>query len=145
MKGKGRAGGQNYIRRDGTTWTFFACALHEGAIGRQRGDCCGNVCLVRVRCFYLHHRHPPCPVLALYRFHQLAQLTTYLLPSANNREMNTFHQLTHPTTYPLPPANNREMNEHNIEIGIIGADRKFRILSPSEVKREGSTRPNYCC
>lgn len=26
------------------------------------------------------------------------------------------------------------MNEHNIEIGIIGADRKFRILTPSEVR-----------
>ncbi|EWM26547.1 proteasome subunit alpha type 2 [Nannochloropsis gaditana] len=27
-----------------------------------------------------------------------------------------------------------EMNESNIEIGIIGADRKFRILTPAEVK-----------
>jgi len=35
----------------------------------------------------------------------------------------------------LPPSfSHREMNEHNIEIGIIGADRKFRILTPAEVK-----------
>jgi 20S proteasome subunit alpha 2 len=27
-----------------------------------------------------------------------------------------------------------EMNEINIEIGIIGADKKFRILTPAEVK-----------
>ena len=26
------------------------------------------------------------------------------------------------------------MNEINIEIGIIGADKKFRILTPAEVK-----------
>lgn len=40
------------------------------------------------------------------------------------------------TTPPVTPDRNphREMNEHNIEIGIIGADRKFRILSPSEVR-----------
>lgn len=42
-----------------------------------------------------------------------------------------------PLTLTLPshtPTPHREMNEHNIEIGIIGADRKFRILSPSEVR-----------
>lgn len=27
-----------------------------------------------------------------------------------------------------------EMNEHNIEIGIIGEDKKFRILTPSQIK-----------
>jgi len=27
-----------------------------------------------------------------------------------------------------------EMNEHNIELGIIGEDKKFRILTPSQVK-----------
>jgi len=27
-----------------------------------------------------------------------------------------------------------EMNEHNIELAVIGADRKFRILSPAEVR-----------
>jgi 20S proteasome subunit alpha 2 len=26
------------------------------------------------------------------------------------------------------------MNENNIEIGIIGDDRKFRVLTPAEVK-----------
>lgn len=27
-----------------------------------------------------------------------------------------------------------EMTEHNIEVGIVGADRKFRVLTPAEVK-----------
>jgi hypothetical protein len=27
-----------------------------------------------------------------------------------------------------------EMNEFNIEIGIVGADRQFRILTPAEVR-----------
>ncbi len=27
-----------------------------------------------------------------------------------------------------------EMNEHNIELGIIGEDRKFQVLTPSQVK-----------
>jgi len=27
-----------------------------------------------------------------------------------------------------------EMNENNIELGIIGQDKKFRILTPSQVK-----------
>jgi len=27
-----------------------------------------------------------------------------------------------------------EMNEHNIELGIIGEDKKFRILTPSQIK-----------
>ncbi|RHY17425.1 hypothetical protein DYB30_004413 [Aphanomyces astaci] len=27
-----------------------------------------------------------------------------------------------------------EMNEHNIEVGVIGTDKKFRVLTPSEVK-----------
>ena len=40
--------------------------------------------------------------------------------------------LTHSSL--LPSSSHREMNEHNIEIGIIGADRKFRILTPAEVK-----------
>lgn len=26
------------------------------------------------------------------------------------------------------------MTEHNIEIGVIGADRKFRVLSPLELR-----------
>eukprot|EP00455_Lapot_gusevi_P008733 TRINITY_DN1383_c0_g1_i6.p1 TRINITY_DN1383_c0_g1~~TRINITY_DN1383_c0_g1_i6.p1 ORF type:complete len:156 (-),score=43.64 TRINITY_DN1383_c0_g1_i6:226-642(-) len=26
------------------------------------------------------------------------------------------------------------MNEHNIEIGVVGPDRRFRVLSPSEVR-----------
>lgn len=26
------------------------------------------------------------------------------------------------------------MNSHNVEVGIIGEDRKFRVLKPSEVK-----------
>jgi len=34
----------------------------------------------------------------------------------------------------LPPSLHREMNEHNIEIGIIGADRKFTILTPAQVR-----------
>lgn len=27
-----------------------------------------------------------------------------------------------------------EMNEHNIEVGIVGEDKVFRVLSPAEVK-----------
>jgi 20S proteasome subunit alpha 2 len=27
-----------------------------------------------------------------------------------------------------------EMTEHNIELGIVGEDRKFRILTPAEVR-----------
>jgi len=27
-----------------------------------------------------------------------------------------------------------EMDEHNIEMAIVGADKKFRILTPAEVK-----------
>lgn len=26
------------------------------------------------------------------------------------------------------------MNEHNIEIGVVGEDRKFRVLTPAEIK-----------
>jgi len=26
------------------------------------------------------------------------------------------------------------MNENNIEIGIVGTDKKFRVLTPTEVK-----------
>lgn len=26
------------------------------------------------------------------------------------------------------------MTEHNIEIGVVGKDRKFRVLSPAEVR-----------
>jgi hypothetical protein len=29
------------------------------------------------------------------------------------------------------------MNEHNIEIGIVGPDRKFKILTPAEVQTPG--------
>lgn len=28
------------------------------------------------------------------------------------------------------------MNEHNIEIGIVGPDRKFKILTPAEVQTQ---------
>ena len=27
-----------------------------------------------------------------------------------------------------------EMTEHNIEVGIVGEDRKFRVLTPQEVR-----------